>query len=180
MDSLALVLGFIVGGGVLTKSSNFFSIYLMPFILILFNFKQNKLTLQFLKFIILATISAGIGYGFYQILRLSPLYEMIAIKNATFVYPFSEWVQHPFVYLTSNVSGLFSWLVQYLTPSYILLILISLITLKNYFKEKLLLITYFVLPFVALALFGNLLYPRFIFFMTLFLLPLTAVGLEEV
>jgi len=175
----AYALGIIIGGGVLTKSSNFFSIYLLPFTALLFNFKK-PFPKRFVRWIFLAGFASAIGYGMYNVLRLSPLYEMIAIKNATFVYPFSEWVQHPFVYLTSNVSGLSSWLIQYLTPSYILLILISLITLKNYFREKLLLITYFVLPFVALALFGNLLYPRFIFFMTLFLLPLTAVGLEEV
>src|ERR1035437_3935605 len=67
---LAFTLGFIIGGGVLTKSSNFFSIYLLPFLLILFNFKQKLIKEKLFKFIVLAAFSAAIGYGFYQILRL--------------------------------------------------------------------------------------------------------------
>src|SRR3990167_7652447 len=35
---VALILGMILGGGVLTKTSGFFSIYLMPFTLLLFDF----------------------------------------------------------------------------------------------------------------------------------------------
>ena len=175
---LAFILGFVIGGGVLTKSSNFFSIYLLPFLLILFNFKQKLVEKKLFKFILLAAFSAVIGYGFYQILRLSPLYEMIAAKNATFVYPFSEWIKHPFVYVFSNLSGLTSWLLQYLTPAYIFLILIAILFINKFFKEKVLLLLYFVLPFLALAVFGKLIYPRFIFLMSLMLLPLVAWSLN--
>jgi len=175
---LAFTLGFIIGGGVLTKSSNFFSIYLLPFLLILFNFKQKLIKEQLFKFIVLAVFSAAISYGFYQILRLSPLYEMISAKNATFVYPLSEWIHHPFVYVSSNLSGLTSWLLQYLTPAYIFLVLISILFINKFFKEKVLLLLYFVLPFLALALFGKLIYPRFIFLMSLMLLPLAAWSLN--
>src|ERR1035437_1065413 len=68
--SLAYTLGFVIAGGVLTKSSNFFSIYLLPFLLVLFNFKQKLVKEKLFKFILLAVLSAAIGYGFYQILRL--------------------------------------------------------------------------------------------------------------
>ncbi len=175
---LAFTLGFVIGGGVLTKSSNFFSIYLLPFMLILFNFKQKLVKENLFKFILLAAFSAAIGYGFYQILRLSPLYEMISAKNATFVYPFSEWLHHPFVYVLGNLSGLSSWLLQYLTPAYIFLILIAILFINKFFREKVLLLLYFILPFLGLALFGKLIYPRFIFLMSLMLLPLAAWSLN--
>jgi 4-amino-4-deoxy-L-arabinose transferase-like glycosyltransferase len=174
---LAFILGFVIGGGVLTKSSNFFSIYLLPFLLILFDFKQKNLKKRLLNFMLLAFFSVVIGYGFYSILRLSPLFEMISTKNATFVYPFSEWVKHPLTYFTSNLSGLISWLFQYMAP-YSILLLISIVFIKKFTKEKLLLILYFILPFLALALFGVKIYPRFIFLMTLMLLPLAAWGLS--
>jgi 4-amino-4-deoxy-L-arabinose transferase-like glycosyltransferase len=177
---IALILGFIIGGGVLTKSSNLFSIYLMPFLLLLFDFGQKRIKTQLFKFILFALISAGIGYGFYGILRLSPLFQMVEIKNATFVYPLGEWIQHPSVYLLSNLSGLTSWLVQYLTLSYLVLIFISIVLIHRFFKEKMLLIIYFLLPFLALALFGKLIYPRHIFLMSLMLLPLAAWGLDYI
>jgi len=171
---LAFILGFLIGGGVLTKSSNFFSIYLLPFVLVLFDFRQKRFKNQLLKFIFLALVSAGLGYGFYNILRLSPLYEMISTKNATFVYSFSDWLQHPFLYFISNLSGLVSWLLQYLTLSYLLLILLSILLVHKFVREKSVLIIYFILPFLALALFGKLIYPRFIFLMSIMLLPLAA------
>jgi len=176
--NIAYTLGFIIGGGVLTKSSNFFSIYLMPFLLVLFNFKEKHWVERLIRLVLLAIFSAGIGYGLYTILRLSPLFEMISAKNATFVYPFSEWIHHPFTFFAGNIHGLIGWLLQYLTPAYLLLILISILFINKFFREKVLLILYFVLPFVALALFGKVIYPRFIFLMSLMLLPLAAWGLN--
>jgi 4-amino-4-deoxy-L-arabinose transferase-like glycosyltransferase len=175
---IAYTLGFIIGGGVLTKSSNFFSIYLLPFLLILFDFKQKFVKKKLANFILFAAFAAAISYGLYNILRLSPLYDMIATKNATFVYPFSQWIQHPFVYFLSNLNGLTSWLLQYLTPAYLILILIAILFVNKFFKEKIILLLYFVLPFVALALFGKLIYPRHVFLMSVMLLPLAAWSLN--
>jgi 4-amino-4-deoxy-L-arabinose transferase-like glycosyltransferase len=175
---IAYTLGFIIGGGVLTKSSNFFSIYLLPFLLLLFDFKQKHLKKEIFRFALFAAFAAGISYGLYNILRLSPLYDMIAIKNATFVYPFSEWTQHPFIYFVSNLNGLTSWLIQYLTPSYLILILLAILFINKFFKEKVLLLLYFALPFLALALFGKLIYPRHVFLMSVMLLPLVAWSLN--
>jgi 4-amino-4-deoxy-L-arabinose transferase-like glycosyltransferase len=175
---IAYTLGFVVGAGVLTKTSNFFSIYLLPFLLILFDFKQKLVKKKLVNFILFAAFAAVISYGLYNILRLSPLYDMIAIKNATFVYPFSQWLQHPFLYFLSNLNGLTSWLLQYLTPSFIILVLLAILFINKFFKEKVILLLYFVLPFLALALFGKLIYPRFIFLMSLMLLPLVAWSLN--
>lgn len=175
---VAYTLGFVIGAGILTKTSNFFSIYLLPFTLILFDFKKKPVLKRFIRFILFVGFSSAIAYGLYNILRLSPLFEMINAKNSIFVYPLSEWVQHPFTFFVGNLNGLFSWLTEYLTLPYIVLILISLILIRKDFKEKMLLILYFLLPFVALALFGRVIFPRFIFFMSLYLLPLASWGLN--
>lgn len=177
---IAYTLGFVIAGGVLTKTSNFFSIYLLPFTLILFDFKKKPFRKRFFAWVFYAFISVVVSYGLYNILRLSPLFEMINAKNALFVYPFSQWLTHPFTFFIGNLNGLFSWVTQYLTISYIVLILISLILIQKNFKEKTLLVLYFILPFTALALFGRIIFPRFIYFMSLYLLPLAAWGLNYV
>jgi 4-amino-4-deoxy-L-arabinose transferase-like glycosyltransferase len=177
---IAYTLAVVIAGGVLTKTSNFFSIYLLPFTLILFNFKEKNSTKKLVRWGFLALFSAVLSYGVYNVLRLSPLFQMIQAKNAIFVYPFSEWVQHPFTFFVGNLNGLFSWLTEYLKVPYLTLILVSLILIKKYTKEKLLLILYFLLPFVALALFGRVIFPRFIYFMSLYLLPLAAWGLNYI
>ncbi len=177
---IAYSLGFVIGAGVLTKTSNFFSIYMLAFTLLLFDFNKKSRLKRLVNWGLLAVFSVLISYGLYNVLRLSPLFEMIRAKNAIFVYPFSEWLQHPFTFFVGNLNGLFSWLTEYLTLPYIVLILISLILIKRNYKEKILLILYFLLPFVALALFGRVIFPRFIYFMSLYLLPLAAWGLNYI
>lgn len=228
---IAYTLGFIVGGGVLTKTNAFFTIYLMPFTLLLFDFRKGKLFQRLIRFVLLAGIAVFISQLFYSILRLSPLFGVEKIKTATFVYPFSEWVQHPFTFLFGNLRGLAVWLFEYSSlPLYILifvglvgrgvskkkivfsslcfvLIISSFIfskfifnepyiyasTLlfvlviavvgsftKEFLLEKILLLAYFLLPMLALALFGRIIYPRFIYFMSLMLLPLMGMGLYHI
>ena len=176
----AYTLAFVIGAGVLTKTSNFFSIYLLPFTAILFNFKEPNARKKFINWIIFAIFASLLSYLFYNVLRLSPLFEQISAKNAIFVYPFSDWIQHPFTFFLGNLNGLFSWLTEYLTVSYIILILISLILIKKDWRQKTLLLLNFLLPFFALALFGRIIFPRFIFFMSLMLIPLAAWGLNYI
>jgi 4-amino-4-deoxy-L-arabinose transferase-like glycosyltransferase len=177
---IAYSLGFIIGAGILTKSSNFFSIYLLPFTLILFDFRSKDLPKRLINWAMLAIFSSAIAYGLYNILRLSPLFEMISAKNAIFVYPFSQWLMHPFTFFVGNLYGLSSWLLEYLNFPYLILIIVSFIIFSKNFKEKALLFLYFLLPFVALALFGRIIFPRFIFFMSVMLLPLGAFGLNYI
>lgn len=175
---LAYTLGFIIGGGILTKTSDFFSIYLLPFTLLLFNFKNKFFSKKLFKLILFFAVACVIATALYNVLRLSPFFSTISTKNAVFVYPFSEWIKHPFAFLSGNLNGLINWTVSYLGP-YLILVLFSLLSYKKFGKEKVLLFLYFILPFVALALFGKVIFPRFIFFMTLFLLPLASVALYD-
>lgn len=175
---VAYSLGFIIGAGVLTKTSDFFSIYLLPFTILLFDYKSKLLKQRFIRWILLLIFAALVSQLFYSVLRLSPLFQMIQTKNAIFVYPFSEWLNHPFTFFIGNIHGLFSWLFSYLTLPYILLVVFSFVFINKFTKEKLLLFLYFFLPFVALALFGRIIFPRFIYFMSLFLLPLAGWSLN--
>lgn len=175
---IAYSLGFIIGAGVLTKTSGYFSIYLLPFTILLFDFKSKFLKQRFIRWVLFAIFAVVVSQFLYSVLRLSPLFQMISIKNATFVYPFAEWLNHPFTFFAGNLHGLFSWLFSYLTLPYILLIVFSFVFISKFTKEKILLFLYFSLPFVALALFGIKLFPRFIYFMSLFLLPLAGWSLN--
>lgn len=176
---LALILGMIIGAGVLTKTSAFFFIYLLPFSLLLFNFSSKDRAEKVLKWVLLASISVILAYAFYMILRLSPFFHIINDKNEVFVYPIKEWLDHPFRFLLGNLRGQVDWFVRYFTVPGIILILVSLFD-KNYIREKLFLLVWFLAPFLALAFFGKVLYPRFIFFMMMPLLVLAAYGIEMI
>ncbi len=174
---IALIFGMVVGAGMLTKTSAFLNIYLLPFSLLLFDWKEKFLQRRILKFTALVILSSVIAYGMYSILRLSPFFHIIAEKNAIFVYPLHEWIKHPFAYFHGNILGLWDWFRRYLTLSGVLLIVLSFIIDKKQYREKLFLFVMFAAPFLGLALLGNTLYPRYIFSMTVILLPLISVAL---
>ena len=175
---VALILGMVLGGGVLTKSSAFLSIYLSPVLLILFNFSQKDRVKRFLRWAILMGIASGLAYGYYSILRLSPFYHIIGQKNEVFVYSFKEWLDHPFRFVIGNLKGLLDWLVGYMTYPVAGLALVSFfVNPFKHIKEKIFLFLWFILPFVALAVFAKLLYPRFMYFMTVPLILLASYSL---
>lgn len=174
---IAFILGFVLAAGLLTKSSSIFSVYLLPGLLLLFNFKQKNWERKLIEVIALGLFAALMSLFMYNLLRLSPFFHIIAEKNTIFVYPIHEWIKHPLLQLQGNIIGLTHWVFTYLTPFYLFLIIVALFTNTKFIREKLVLLGYFLLPFLALAVFGSVIFPRFIFFMTLYLLPLAAMGL---
>lgn len=177
---IALIFGMVVGGGVLTKTNAFFSIYLLPVSLILFNWKEKRLKNKLIKWIFLAIIAVLITYSFYFILRLSPFFHIISEKNAIFIYPFKEWMQHPFEFFIGNGRALWDWTIRYLTWPVFALAIGSFFLSKSFLREKIVLFLWFIIPIAALGLFGKTLFPRFVFFMILPLFPLIAFFLVNI
>ncbi len=175
----ALLLGLGVGVGLLNKTSAFFSLYLLPFSLLLFDFRPANRTKRFFTFIGLSLVAVALSVCIYSILRLSPYFYIIAQKDALFVYPIKEWVRHPFEFFFGNWHGLFDWLTFYVTVPLFALGVFTMIEKGKALREKLFLMLYFILPFTALALFGRTLYPRYILFMVMPLLPLIGWGMIE-
>ena len=168
---VALILGLTLGAGMLNKSSGFLSLYLLPVTLIL---RRNR----FLQWAGLTIVAAVLSQILYGILRLSPLFHMIAIKNLVFVYSLREWVFHPFTFIWGNLRGLFDWLIHYLTWPVFIASLSGALFSRRKVREALFLLLYCFVPLAGLAGFGRVLYPRFVLFMAMPLLPLAALGLD--
>jgi len=177
---VALLLGMAIGGGVLTKTNAFFNIYLLPLSLILFNWTGKGVKERLIRWLGLAIVVIVLAYAFYSILRLSPFFHIITEKNALFVYPLKEWVEHPFNYFIGNWKAVWDWLTRYMTWPILLLVLSSFFITRTFVKEKVILFLWFLIPAIALSIFGKTLYARFIFFMILSLLPLAAFSLFNI
>ncbi len=176
---IAMILGFVLGGAVLTKSSGFLSIYMMPFLYLLLDFGKRAFKVNALKFTVFLVVSIILANAIYAILRLSPFFHIIEQKNSIFVYPVSEWLRFSLdikiANFISNLRGIFDWFVIYFSVPFILAMFFSF-SVKSLYREKIILLLWFLLPVSALILFGKTIYPRYLFFMTLPLLPLVAVG----
>ena len=173
---IALVLGMVLGAGMLNKTSGFISLYLLPSTLLLFEGGKNPRK-RLLTWVGLALISVMISQGLYSILRLSPFFHIIRQKDAVFVYGISEWFSQPFRFLEGNLRGLFDWLWRYLTLPIFLAGTVPLVVRLRKKNGKLLLYLWWIVPFVGLAMFGRVLYPRFILFMSIPLILIAATSM---
>lgn len=164
---MALILGMILGGGMLNKSSGFLSMYLLPFTLVLFDWRGKKLWQRFLRWTGLVIAAALVSQVLYSVLRLSPFFHIVAAKNNVFLFSVNEWLNQPFRFFAGNLRGMFDWVREYITLPVFIAALLPLFTRWPYRKERLLLYIWWILPFMALANFAKILYPRFILFMTI-------------
>jgi len=80
----------------------------------------------------------------------------------------------------SNSKGLFDWLFVYFTIPFVFLAVVSFIFDKKLLKEKTILILWFLLPILSLCFLGRTLYPRYIVFMTIPLLPLVSLSIFNI
>jgi len=175
---VALILGLTLGLGMLNKTSAFFSLYLLPASVLLFDFRGKRIGKRLLTWIGFCIVAAMLSQAVYGILRLSPFFYIVAQKDKTFIYSFSEWLRHPFEFVWGNLHGEFDWIINYLTLPIFLTALAPLAVFWKRPLEKLMLLGWWFGPFLALALFGRVIYPRFVLFMAMPLLVLSAVTFE--
>jgi len=174
---LSLLLGAAIGFGLLTKSSAQFAIFLLPISLLLLTDKGYK-NYKVYKWISLSLLSISISLFISLLLRLSPLAYMVKLKEQTFIISFDEFFADPFSRFWGNLGGLTHWLTGYLTWPWIIAAAAGIaFTFKKSWKQTLFLLSWFIVPYLALAAFAIVLYPRFLLFMALPLLPLIAKGI---
>jgi len=169
----ALILGMVLGGGMLNKSSGFLSLYFLPATLLLFDWQANNVWRRLVRWAGLVMVAAVLSQIFYSVLRLSPLFHMVGQKDNVFIFSVTEWLNQPFRFLAGNLRGMFDWLRNYMTIPVFIAAFVPMFVRWPKMRETWLLYFWWILPFVALANFAKILYPRFIFFM---MLPLLMVS----
>ena len=166
----ALELGLVFGGGMLTKTSGFVSLSLLPTTILFL----ERIPKNIFRWILLLVITSGLGLVYYAILLLSPDFGFINAKNTIFLYNVPEVLGRQFFTIFfRNLSRFIPWVFSYFSWPWVILALLS-VFLKRSRKETFFLWLSFLLPFFALAALGKLVYPRYLFFFSLALLPLIA------
>lgn len=173
----AMLAGFMLGGALLTKSPSLFFSLLIPLSFLLVEWPK-KLKNKFSKlsiYIFLFTFTYVIGYGLYNILRLGPNFQMIALRNKDYVYPISHFFTSPFDPLKPFLirNGEYLWLMG---P---LVVLISIVAgLYLLFQEKkkefLLLSAWGILPIIINSEFSKTMTARYIYFCLPYLFVIAA------
>lgn len=168
----ALITGFALGGALLTKSPAIYFALLLPSITILT--LKDKLKNNFQR-IVLLLVSLGVGYGFYNILRLGPNFHMIAQRNGDYVYPISHILSDPFNPLVSHARAVIEYFSQLGPSSLLALMLVSAIYIfPKKPREITLLIIWIILPLFSSLMFSKTMTARYILFSIPFISVLAA------
>lgn len=172
----AALLGFIFGSALWTKTpGTFFMILslLTPIISL-----KEKIKFKYWGYCL---FSAVLGFGIYNLLRLSKGFWLIANRNADYIYSFPELINRRFLNpLIPNFTSGISWLFDYLTPGIFCVSILSIIYLflkKN--KIGLLLLFWFIGPIVSGSLISKAFTARYILISIPFILISSSIFLEK-
>jgi len=164
---VAMILGFILGGGLLTKSpAIFFYLWQLPLLIFLPKIQKGLTLLKtLLKYIPGYLAALVISQGMYNILRLGPNFHLVGSRNADYLYSFAEVLQHPTSPLFYNLQNSTSWLWMLLTPVIFLAVLASIFTKHKKTAPTFIFIS--LISLIAQALIAKVYTPRYILFATL-------------
>jgi len=177
----AMLAGFSLGGGLLTKSPATFFAALIPFTLILSDWPKTfkKCFNRLSVYVFLFSFTYAIGFLMYNILRLGTNFHMIAIRNKDYVFPLSHIFQNT---LDPSVGHLkdtvdYFWLMG---PSVLVLFILTGIYngWKLFRRETIILLAWGILPILAVAELSKTMTARYVYFAVPYLLIISSLSLS--
>jgi 4-amino-4-deoxy-L-arabinose transferase-like glycosyltransferase len=173
---MAMITGFFLGGALLTKSPAIFILLLIPTTWIFV-----KRWGGVFKLLLLLVVTYLIGYGMYNILRLGPNFHLISSRNADYVLPISHlWTnfKDPFIFHVQEVFK--DWFIKMGPWPILILGVFGLTTsFKKYWKEKLLLLSWFLFPILVQSEYAKVFTVRYILYTLPFFFILAASSFLE-
>lgn len=161
----AMLAGFALGGGWLTKSPAIFFIALLPTTVFLAGLPKKIISLKLIKLFALWLVAVVIAFGMYNILRLGPEFHMIGLRNQDYVFPLSHAWTNPWDPLQFHLREIVEWF-WVLVPGSILIAALAAIILgaKKFWREYLVLGTWLLFPLAVEAELAKVFTARYILF----------------
>lgn len=157
---LAMILGGILGLAWLTKSPAMFFILLSIGTFVFINYRRPKT-------FIFPIISGIISFVIYNILRLGPQFNQIAIRNQDYIWPLTEIIKHPLDPFLPHLTDTFDIFSKYFSVPVIILVSLSFVytlTNKKFNNYLFLIICWSILPLIATLTIAKVFTARYILF----------------
>ncbi len=111
---IAMFLGYLLGGAVLTKTSGMINFLLLPASILCFNFEKTKKK-PFLKLVLLWGVAIFIGLVMYNLLRLGPEFNQLSSRNQDYLFSPQELIGRPLDPFMPHFNDIFDWFPKLLT-----------------------------------------------------------------
>ena len=122
---IAMVLGYLLGGAVLTKTPGLLNLFLLPLTIIGFKNKGGSHTLA--KLIILCGVAIAIALIMYNMLRLGPNFQMLSSRNTDYVFSPLELMGRPLDPFIPHFHDIADWFPRLFTWPILLSVLMGII-----------------------------------------------------
>jgi 4-amino-4-deoxy-L-arabinose transferase-like glycosyltransferase len=188
---LGMLTGFALGGTLLTKTPGVWLYGLLPMGAIISQKSKIKnqksggnlkgVVVEVIGRVVFLVPAYVVGYGMYNIMRLGPEFQMLAIRNRDYIFSLSEVLSHPGNPLMAHLKDIagYMWLMG--TPGVLLLGLIGVVWLIRERKLEILgwLVAWLVIPLVIQAGISRTMTARYLLFLMPSVAILAGMGLEQ-
>ena len=124
---LAMILGYVLGGGLLTKTPAFFNFLVLPVTALTFNFAGKNRPRRMIKLFSLFIVSVVIGLIIYNLLRLGQGFTSLSSRNQDYIFSPLELVGRPLDPFLPHWGDIVDWMPKLLGPVAILFLLIGIV-----------------------------------------------------
>jgi len=162
----AMLTGFALGFGLLTKSPAIFFVFFLPVTWLVSRWPKKKdVPKHFLKIFFLTIIAYVIASGMYNILRLGPNFYLISARNSDYVFPIDHLLKSPQDPLIPHLKDIILW-VWTLGPFFLFVFSIFGVFsgIRKYLKEVIMILILIFVPLFVQAEYAKVFTARYIFF----------------
>lgn len=110
---VAMILGYMLGGGVLTKTPGLLNFFIVPFTI--FGFKNKGGSRTLVRLVILWGVAIIIGLIMYNLLRLGPNFNMLSSRNGDYIFSPLELAGRPLDPFIPHFHDISDWFPKLLT-----------------------------------------------------------------
>ncbi len=123
----SMILGYLLGGAILTKTPGMLNLFLLPLTIMGFKYKGGSHTL--IKLVILWVVAIIIALVMYNFLRLGPNFHLLSSRNADYIFSPLELVGRPLDPFIPHFRDIADWFPKLLTWPILLSVIMGIIYL---------------------------------------------------
>lgn len=178
---LAMILGYLMGGALLTKTPAFFTILTVPLTILTLNFNTTNWKKRGIQLILLWLIAILIGLFIYNLLRLGPGFSNLSSRNQDYVLSPMDIIYRPldpFMPHLRDFGEFVAPLLGYVVLAFLVWGVYLAVKKRNVYLVALLAISW--MPLLIEMAFLRTFTARYVLFPVTYLMVVAAFGIDDV
>lgn len=175
---VAMILGYLMGGAILTKTPGLINLLILPFSILSFK-RSGKNSL--VKLVFLWLVAIGIALVLYNLLRLGPEFQKLSQRNTDYVFSPLELVDRPLDPFIPHLNDMKDWFPKLFTIPTLLLISVGIFyAVKKLNRQALVILIWLLVPMLISMTFLKTFTARYLLASVAPLLIFAGYGIEKV